>query len=59
VCNAPDAAQRLLDGLRAGSLDASLAERMRGPRAVEPRHLPDYRTALADVEREREGGVLA
>ena len=59
VCNARDAAQRLLDGLEAGSLDASQAERMRGPRAVEPERLPDYRAALADVRREREGGVLA
>lgn len=59
VCNAPAAARRLLDGLEARSLDASRAERMRGARAVEPERLPDYRAALADVRREREGGVLA
>jgi len=59
VCNAPDAAQRLLDGLEPGLLDASRAERMRGARAVGPEHLPGYRAALADVRREREGGVLA
>ncbi len=59
VCNAPGAAQRLLDGLGAGRLDASRAERMRGAGAAEPARLPDYRAALADVRREREGGVLA
>jgi beta-N-acetylhexosaminidase len=59
VCNAPDAARRLLDGLEAGHLDAPRAERMRGARAVEPERLPDYRAALAEVRRERDGGVLA
>ncbi len=59
VCNAPDAAQRLLDGLEAERLDASRTGRMRRPRAVEPERLPDYGAALAEVRREREGGVLA
>jgi beta-N-acetylhexosaminidase len=59
VCNAPDAAQRLLDGLKAGPLNASRAQRMRGALAVEAERRPDYRAALADVTRERDGGVLA
>jgi beta-N-acetylhexosaminidase len=59
VCNAPDAARRLLDGLEAGPLDALRVERMRPERAIEPEHRPDYRVALAELRREREGGVLA
>jgi beta-N-acetylhexosaminidase len=59
VCNAPEAAQQLLDGLGSVRLDATRAERMRGPGVGEPERLPDYRAALAEVRREREGGALA
>jgi beta-N-acetylhexosaminidase len=59
VCNARAAAEQLLDELGPASLDASRAARMRGPRALAPGRLPDYRTALAEVTRGRDTGVLA
>lgn len=59
VCNAPEAARRLLDGLEAGPLDPARAGRMRPARAIEPERLSDYRTALSEVTRERDAGRLA
>jgi beta-N-acetylhexosaminidase len=59
VCNAREAAVRLLDGLGPATLDPGRAERMRGPR---PGASPDgagYRLALAEIAREREGGGFA
>jgi beta-N-acetylhexosaminidase len=57
VCNSPEAARQLLDGL--GSVRPSLprAERMRGARAAEPAGVPGYQAALATVR--REGGLAA
>ena len=59
VCNAREAAQRLLDGLGPVRLDASRAERIRGPRASAPADLPGYGAALGDIARERDAGGLA
>jgi beta-N-acetylhexosaminidase len=36
VCNAPQAAAKVLDGLSAGPLDRARAGRMRGRRATQP-----------------------
>ncbi len=59
VCNARDGAQRLLDGLGPARLDEARAGRMRGPTTPAAAERPEYRTALADVMRERDGGALA
>jgi beta-N-acetylhexosaminidase len=59
VCNAREAAQRLLDGLGPVRLDAGRAERIRGPRASAPADLPGYGAALAEIARERDAGGLA
>jgi beta-N-acetylhexosaminidase len=58
VCNAPDAARRLLDGLGPCRLDAGRAARMCGARgAAEPAGVSGYAAALAELTRDR--GVLA
>jgi beta-N-acetylhexosaminidase len=59
VCNAREAAQRLLDGLGPARLDAGRAERIRGPRASAAVDLPGYGAALAEIERERDAGGFA
>jgi beta-N-acetylhexosaminidase len=59
VCNAREAAERLLEGLGPARLDAGRAERVRGPRAGTTADVPGYRTALAELARERSGGKLA
>ena len=46
VCNAPQAAAEVLNGLKAGPLDQARAERMRGRRALKPL-AADSRYALA------------
>jgi beta-N-acetylhexosaminidase len=59
VCNAREAAERLLEGLGPVQLDAARAERIRGPQANVAAEVPGYRDALAEITRERSGGKLA
>jgi len=59
VCNAREAAERLLEGLGPARLDAGRAERIRGSRAGGRADAPGYRAALAEITRERSGGKLA
>jgi beta-N-acetylhexosaminidase len=59
VCNAREAAQRLLDDLGPARLDAGRAERIRGPRTSASVDLVGYRAALAEIARERDAGGLA
>jgi beta-N-acetylhexosaminidase len=59
VCNAREAAERLLEGLGPARLDSGRAERIRGPRAGASADFPGYRVALAEITRERDGGKLA
>ena len=59
VCNAPESAQRLLEGLGAAQLDPMRAERMRGPRAGAVADFDGYATAVTDFARERDFGTLA
>jgi beta-N-acetylhexosaminidase len=59
VCNAREAAERLLEGLGPARLDAGRAERIRGPGAGGRADAPGYRAALAEITRGRSGGKLA
>jgi beta-N-acetylhexosaminidase len=59
VCNAPDAAQTLLDELEPVALQTGRAERMRGPFATEATAFSDYRSAAVTVAQARESGLLA
>jgi len=59
VCNAPEAAARLLEGLGPARLEGGKAERIRGPRAGETAETPGYRAALTEIARERSTGRLA
>jgi hypothetical protein len=59
VCNAREAAERLLEGLGPARLDGGRAERIRGPRAGATADVPGYRAALAEITRGRSGGKLA
>jgi len=56
VCNAPDAAQRLLDGLGPATLDPGRAQRMR-PHARAAG--TDYRAAAETLSRATGEGILA
>jgi beta-N-acetylhexosaminidase len=56
VCNAPDAAQRLLDGLGPARLDQGRAQRIRPPGTATA---SDYRTAVEALARATGEGVLA
>jgi beta-N-acetylhexosaminidase len=59
VCNAPEAAARLLEGLGPARLERGKAERIRGPGAGPSAEAPGYRAALTEIARERSGGRLA
>jgi beta-N-acetylhexosaminidase len=59
VCNAPDAAQRLLDGLGPWTFDPARASRMRPRGARAGQGEDEYRSAAAQVARARGEGVLA
>jgi len=60
VCNAREAALRLLDGLKPARLDARRVERMRGPRAdASAADVPAYRGALGELARARDDGKFA
>jgi len=59
VCNAREAALRLLDGLRSARLDPARAERIRGPRANASAGVAGYRGALGEIARARDEGRLA
>ncbi len=59
VCNAREAAVRLLDGLGPAALDAERAERMRGPGGRAAASGAAYRAALAQLGRGRDDGTLA
>ena len=60
VCNARDAALRLLDGLGPARLDAGKAERMQGPRTqASALAAPVYRGALGELARARDDGKFA
>jgi beta-N-acetylhexosaminidase len=59
MCNAPDEAHRLLEGLGPAALDPTRAARMRGRVDADGARRPLYRTALAEVTRERTSGTLA
>ena len=59
VCNAPDEAQRLLDGLGPAALDQARAARMRAGDDAGTSRQSTYRTALAEVMRSRDAGRLA
>ena len=59
VCNAREAALRLLDGLGPARLDAGRAERIRGPQADASGGGPGYRGALGEIARARDEGMLA
>jgi beta-N-acetylhexosaminidase len=52
VCNAPQAAAEVLDGLKAGPLDDARAGRMRGRRATEPQAFDARYAAAAAAVRE-------
>jgi len=58
VCNAPEAAVRLVGGLGSARLEAGKAERIRGPRADSAIDSSGYRAALTEIARERSGGRL-
>jgi beta-N-acetylhexosaminidase len=49
VCNAPEAARRLLDGLGPEPRSVPRAERMRGARVVDAGGISGYQAALAEV----------
>ncbi len=59
VCNAREAAERLLDGLGTATLDPARAKRIRGPSADASAGAEVYPTALAEIARERAAGKLA
>jgi beta-N-acetylhexosaminidase len=59
VCNAREAALRLLDGLGAARLDAGRAERIRGRAIGAAAEVPGYRVASTEITRERDAGGLA
>jgi beta-N-acetylhexosaminidase len=59
VCNAREAALRLLDGLGPARLDAGRAERIRGALDGVAAEAPGYRGALGEIARAREDWGLA
>jgi beta-N-acetylhexosaminidase len=59
VCNAPEAAVKLLDGLGNVPLHRRRAERMRGPNAAQATGFPDYRDANVALAQARDAGMLA
>lgn len=59
VCNAPEAAVQLLDGLGYAPLDTRRAARMVGPRAGAAASFADYRGASVALAQARDSGMLA
>jgi beta-N-acetylhexosaminidase len=59
VCNAREAALRLLDGLGPTQLDAARAEQIRGRAVGAAAEAPGYRVAATEIARERDAGGLA
>ncbi len=59
VCNAPQAAATVLDGLNRAVLDPARAASMRGPETPPLAGFPDYRTASRQIVRARAAGAIA